>query len=70
MDRICDGAKLCEGRPVLGRLGAHAANACLTLDVGKSETGALSVYSLELEAFAISRLIAPILFCRANRLIF
>ena len=45
----------------LGRLVAHAANACLTLDVRKSETGRYLHYYLDWEAFAISRLIAPAL---------
>ena len=47
----------------LGRLVAHAANACLTLDVRKSETRRRLAYTLEWEEFAISRLIAPIGFC-------
>ena len=47
----------------LGRLVAHAANACLTLDIRKSETGRNLGYTLEWEVFAISRFIAPILFC-------
>ena len=46
----------------LGRLVVHAANACLTLDVRKSETGRCLDYTLEQEAFAISRLIAPVHF--------
>ena len=63
MGNILDGTKLCEGGPVLGRLVAHAANACLTLDVRKSETRSCLRYNLDWEAFAISRLVSPVLFC-------
>ena len=45
----------------LGRLVAHAANACLTLDVRRSETGRYLRYTLDWEALAINRLIAPVL---------
>ena len=46
--------------PCSGGLVAHAANACLTLNVRKSETRRRLGYTLEWEDFAISRLIAPV----------
>lgn len=49
--------------PCSGGLVAHAANACLTLNVRKSETRKYQRYTLNWEAFAINRLVAPILFC-------
>ena len=50
----------------LGRLGAHAANACLTLNIRRSETRRHLDFTLDWEAFAISRLYAPVLSCRAK----
>ena len=52
----------------LGRLVSHAANACLTLNIRRSETRRHLDFTLDWEAFAISRLYAPVLSCRAKRI--